>query len=131
MEPTNTSDKNGQGALGRALRGLRQRAGITQEELGARVGIDPTYISRVEGRRINLRWGTLQRFLRALDATVADLGAAWTEDGSPTGREPIRAAGSPSLEPRSALHMCPVAATPPSAYAPCRQRARARQPRAR
>ena len=46
-----------------------------QEELGARVGIDPTYISRVEGGRINLRWGTLQRFLRALDATLADLAA--------------------------------------------------------
>jgi len=39
------------------------------------VGIDPTYISRVEGGRINLRWGTLQRFLRALDATLADLAA--------------------------------------------------------
>jgi DNA-binding XRE family transcriptional regulator len=73
MEPANISDENGQGALGRALRGLRQQAGITQEELGARVGIDPTYISRVEGGRINLRWGTLQRFLRALDATLADL----------------------------------------------------------
>ena len=56
MEPADTSDENGQGALGRALRGLRQRAGITQEEIGARVGIDPTYISRVEGGRINLRW---------------------------------------------------------------------------
>ena len=75
MEPADTSDENGQGALGRALRGLRQRADITQEELGARVGIDPTYISRVEGGRINLRWGTLQRFLRALDATFADLAA--------------------------------------------------------
>jgi hypothetical protein len=29
----------------------------------------------VEGGRINLRWGTLQRFLRALDATLADLAA--------------------------------------------------------
>jgi transcriptional regulator with XRE-family HTH domain len=75
MEPPDRSDENGQQALGRALRGLRQRAGITQEELGARVGIDPTYISRVEGGRINLRWGTLQRFLRTLDATLADLAA--------------------------------------------------------
>jgi transcriptional regulator with XRE-family HTH domain len=75
MESANTSDQNGQRALGQALRGLRQHAGITQEELGARVGIDPTYISRVESGRINLRWGTLQRFLRALEVTVADLGA--------------------------------------------------------
>jgi transcriptional regulator with XRE-family HTH domain len=75
MEPANTNDENGQYALGRALRGLRQRAGMTQEELGVRIGIDPTYISRVEGGRINLRWGTLQRFLRALDATHAELAA--------------------------------------------------------
>jgi transcriptional regulator with XRE-family HTH domain len=73
MESPNRSDENGQQALGQALRALRQRAGITQEELGARVGIDPTYISRVEGGRINLRWGTLQRFLHALNATVTDL----------------------------------------------------------
>ncbi len=43
------------------------------------MGIDPTCISRVEGGRINLRWGTLQHFLRALDATLADL-AAEVED---------------------------------------------------
>jgi transcriptional regulator with XRE-family HTH domain len=48
---------------------------ITQEELGAHVNIDPTYVSRVEGGRINLRWATLQRFLRAIDATLADLAA--------------------------------------------------------
>lgn len=75
MESANTSDENGQEALGQALRGLRQRSDVTQEEMGARVGIDPTYISRVEGGRINLRWGTLQRFLQALDATIADLAA--------------------------------------------------------
>ena len=75
MEPANTSDENGQRALGQALRGLRQQAGLTQEELGARVNIDPTYVSRVEGGRINLRWATLQRFLRALDVTLADLAA--------------------------------------------------------
>ena len=75
MEPANASDENRQRALGQALRGLRQRTGITQKELGARVNIDPTYVSRVEGGRINLRWATLQRFLRALDATLADLAA--------------------------------------------------------
>jgi transcriptional regulator with XRE-family HTH domain len=75
MERADAEDENGQYALGRALRALRQQAGITQEDLGARVGIDPTYISRVEGGRINLRWATLQRFLRALEATLADLAA--------------------------------------------------------
>jgi transcriptional regulator with XRE-family HTH domain len=75
MEMADANDENSQDSLGLALRGLRQRAGLTQEEMGARVGIDPTYVSRVEGGRINLRWGTLQRFLRALGATLADLAA--------------------------------------------------------
>jgi hypothetical protein len=39
------------------------------------MGIDATYISRVEGGRINLRWATLQCFLRALDTPLADLAA--------------------------------------------------------
>jgi transcriptional regulator with XRE-family HTH domain len=73
METADPDDETGQDALGRALRALRQKAGITQEDLGARVGIDPTYISRVEGGRINLRWATLQRFLRALEASMGDL----------------------------------------------------------
>ena len=81
MMSANTSDENGQRALGQALRGLRQQAGITQEELGARVNIDPTYVSRVEGGRINLRWATLQRFLQALDANLADLAAEVEQEG--------------------------------------------------
>lgn len=48
---------------------------LREERGGVRMGIDATYISRVEGGRINLRWATLQRFLRALDAPLADLAA--------------------------------------------------------
>lgn len=75
MKPADTTEANDRHALGQALRELRRQAALTQEELGARMGIDATYISRVEGGRINLRWATLQRFLRALGAPLADLAA--------------------------------------------------------
>jgi transcriptional regulator with XRE-family HTH domain len=62
-------------ALGRALRALRDRAGMTQEQLAALLGMDATYISRIERGRRGVQWLTVQRFLRALDATLADLAA--------------------------------------------------------
>lgn len=61
--------------LGRALRELRDRAGLTQKELAERSGTDDTYISRVEHGRIDVGWTTLLRLLRALDANPAELAA--------------------------------------------------------
>jgi transcriptional regulator with XRE-family HTH domain len=63
-------------AFGRALRELRSRAGLTQEELAARVGIGVAYVSRLENGHRGARWHTVMRLLRALDATLADLGDA-------------------------------------------------------
>lgn len=64
-----------QHALGAALRELRTRAGLTQKELGTRAGADDTYLSQVEGGHRDIRWSTVTRLLRALDATIADLAA--------------------------------------------------------
>ena len=62
-------------ALGRALRELRSRAGMTQEQLAALLVIDPTYVSQVERGRRGVRWYTVLRFLRALEVTLGDLAA--------------------------------------------------------
>jgi transcriptional regulator with XRE-family HTH domain len=62
--------------LGRALRALRDQAGITQEELAARLRMDATYISRIERGRRGVQWLTVQRFLRALDADLHQLADA-------------------------------------------------------
>ncbi len=62
--------------LGRALRELRDHAGLTQGQLAERIGIDLTYVSRVERGKRGLRWHTIMRFLRALDTSVADFAAA-------------------------------------------------------
>jgi transcriptional regulator with XRE-family HTH domain len=64
-----------QRALGRALRELRQRAGLTQKELGLRAGANDTYLSQVETGQRDIRWSTVTRLLHALDATPADLAA--------------------------------------------------------
>jgi transcriptional regulator with XRE-family HTH domain len=62
--------------LGRALRELRDSAGLLQDDLADRLGIDATYISQVENGRRGVRWHTVMRFLRALDASLADLTVA-------------------------------------------------------
>jgi transcriptional regulator with XRE-family HTH domain len=63
--------------LGLALRGLRDRAGLRQDELGARLGIDATYISQVENGRRGVRWHTVMRFLRALGSDLHELAAEY------------------------------------------------------
>ncbi len=63
-------------ALGRALRALRDQAGITQEELAVRLQMDPTYISRIERGRRGVQWLTVQRFLHALDTDLHQLADA-------------------------------------------------------
>lgn len=65
--------------LGRALRILRDRAEITQEQLAALLEMDATYISRIERGRRGVQWLTVQRFLRALDADLHQLADAITE----------------------------------------------------
>jgi transcriptional regulator with XRE-family HTH domain len=64
-----------QRALGAALRELRNRVGLTQKELGARASADDTYLSQVETGHRDIRWSTVTRLLRALDATISDLAA--------------------------------------------------------
>jgi transcriptional regulator with XRE-family HTH domain len=62
-------------AVGLALRALRHRASLTQDELARRSGIDVTYVSQVENGRRGVRWHTVMRLLRGLDMSVSDLGA--------------------------------------------------------
>lgn len=69
--------------LGRALRVLRDRAGFTQDELAERIGIDLTYVSRVERGKRGVRWHTVLRFLRALGADLRQLADAITEAEGP------------------------------------------------
>jgi transcriptional regulator with XRE-family HTH domain len=74
--------------LGRALRTLRDRAGMTQEQLAERLQMDATYVSRIERGRRGVQWLTVQRFLRALDASLGNLAATMRENDDGTSGNP-------------------------------------------
>ncbi len=62
--------------LGRALRALRKEAGMTQEQLAERLGVDPTFVGRLERGQRGAHWRTIRRILIALDASISDFAAA-------------------------------------------------------
>lgn len=66
----------GQTEIGNAIRTLRTRAGLTQDELAARADLTAPYLSRVEGGWRDIRWSTLKRLLSALDADLRQLADA-------------------------------------------------------
>ncbi len=60
-------------AFGSQLRELRMEAGLTQEALAARAGLHPTFISRLEGGKVNISLKALLRICRALKVSPAGL----------------------------------------------------------
>jgi transcriptional regulator with XRE-family HTH domain len=60
-------------ALGKAVRAFRCERQITQEALGQRSGLHPTWISRLESGRVNPTWGNVRRVSMALGVPLADL----------------------------------------------------------
>lgn len=62
--------------LGRAMRTLRDHAGLTQKALAERVGTSEAYVSNIEGGRRDARWSTIARMLHALGADLRDLADA-------------------------------------------------------
>jgi HTH-type transcriptional regulator/antitoxin HipB len=62
-----------QQAVGRALRELRKRAGLTQEQVAERMGTSSTYLSRLEAGQRDIRLSTVLRLLDALGADLRQL----------------------------------------------------------
>lgn len=67
-----------QAAVGLAIREIRRRQGLTQEELAERAGYHLTWISRVETGTQATGWPTLKRLADALGVRMAEV-AATTE----------------------------------------------------
>lgn len=62
--------------LGRTLRELRHRTGITQEALAHRLRVFPTFIGRLERGERGARWHTVRKVLYALEVSPAEFAAA-------------------------------------------------------
>jgi transcriptional regulator with XRE-family HTH domain len=60
-------------ALGAAIRLLRERAGLTQAALAARVEIAPASISAIEAGQEEPTWGSLRRIASGVEVPLADL----------------------------------------------------------
>jgi transcriptional regulator with XRE-family HTH domain len=79
--------------LSRAIRQLRREGHLSQEALGLRADIHPTWISHLESGRVNPTWGNVRRIaiglrvpLHVLAALAEDLEAKYgTAPQSETG----------------------------------------------
>jgi transcriptional regulator with XRE-family HTH domain len=68
-----TSPADDYADLGRALAALRHKAGLSQAQAGAAVGVGNKHLSTVETGHRGISWPTLRALLRAYGATLADL----------------------------------------------------------
>jgi transcriptional regulator with XRE-family HTH domain len=59
--------------LGKAIRTLRKEGRLSQEALGERAEIHPTWISHIESGRINTTWGNVRRIARGLKVPLPRL----------------------------------------------------------
>lgn len=68
-----------QPGLGKAIRALRKEGQLSQEALGERAEIHPTWISHIESGRVNPTWGNVRRIATGLRVSLPVL-AALAED---------------------------------------------------
>ena len=59
--------------LGEALRLIRRRAGMRQEDVAIQAGTNAAALSHIESGERDARWSTITRLLPALQADVHDL----------------------------------------------------------
>jgi transcriptional regulator with XRE-family HTH domain len=59
--------------FGRRLRGLRQRANLSQEEFAEKCDLDRTYISGIERGKRNVALRNIEAIVHALNITISEL----------------------------------------------------------
>lgn len=62
-----------QPALGDAIRELRKKRKVTQEDLAHEAGVTVGTLSLIERGKSNPAWGTVKRIAKALHTTMGDL----------------------------------------------------------
>lgn len=61
--------------LSKAIRQLRREFHLSQEALGLRADIHPTWISHMESGRVNPTWGNVRRIANGLKVPLPELAA--------------------------------------------------------
>jgi transcriptional regulator with XRE-family HTH domain len=59
--------------IGTQLRAARERALLTQGELGTRAGVQPLTISRIETDKVEPRYSTIRKLAKALGVEPTEL----------------------------------------------------------
>lgn len=62
-----------QPGLARAIKKVREERGLSQEELGLRADIHPTWISHLESGHKNPAWGSVKRIAAVLQLRLWEL----------------------------------------------------------
>jgi DNA-binding XRE family transcriptional regulator len=60
-------------SIGTRIIQLRNQKGLTQQQLSERTGLAPSYLSRIENRRLEPRPHTLTKIARALEVPVSEI----------------------------------------------------------
>lgn len=84
--------------LGQVLRAFRQRAGLSQEQLGYRAHIHRNYVGSAERGERNISFDAIERWLAALDVSWGEFGAAVDETA-------VRLQGTRQRKPRGERRM--------------------------
>jgi transcriptional regulator with XRE-family HTH domain len=59
--------------LGEELRKARRKAGLSQEDLGFRAGVDRSYISEIENEHFNPTVSMFLRLCKAMNASASEI----------------------------------------------------------
>lgn len=62
-----------QPALGQAVRTLRQKTGLSQDDLAGRAGLDAVSIARLEAGQVDPTWGSMRRIAGGLGVPLEEL----------------------------------------------------------
>jgi len=80
--------------LSKAIRQLRREVQLSQEALGLRADIHPTWISHMESGRVNPTWGNVRRIAIGLRVPLAELAELAEDLEAKHGTAPRPEAGS-------------------------------------
>ena len=75
--------------FGEKVRALRRARKLTQEKLGEKVGLHPTYVGSVERGETNLSMHNVEKFAKALGVEPVELFTFASKDAAATDKDKI------------------------------------------